>query len=118
MNKIDLLGDQLPEMIGGYRLQHVSCRTGAGLDGLTETLTTKVHRMMSSVVSGSLISRQRHRESLIECRNALVRFGGAQAVELSAEELRYAVHSLGRITGRVDVEDILGLIFREFCIGK
>ena len=118
MNKIDLLGDQLPEMIGGYRLQHVSCRTGAGLDGLTETLTTKVHRMMSSVVSGSLISRQRHRESLIECRNALVRFGGAQAVELSAEELRHAVHSLGRITGRVDVEDILGLIFREFCIGK
>ncbi|HHZ66918.1 MAG TPA: tRNA uridine-5-carboxymethylaminomethyl(34) synthesis GTPase MnmE, partial [Alphaproteobacteria bacterium] len=49
---------------------------------------------------------------------ALVRFGLANESELAAEELRHAVHALGRITGRVDVEDILDLVFQEFCIGK
>ena len=38
--------------------------------------------------------------------------------ELAAEELRTAAHSLGRLLGRVDVEDILDVIFREFCVGK
>ena len=41
-----------------------------------------------------------------------------QGDELVAEELRIAIHSLGRLTGRVDVEDVLDAIFRDFCIGK
>jgi len=37
---------------------------------------------------------------------------------LAAEELRFATHALGKITGQVDVEEILGVIFQQFCIGK
>jgi tRNA modification GTPase len=60
----------------------------------------------------------RHRLALQECRDALQRFQGAAMVELAAEDLRLAARAMGRITGRVDVEDILDRIFSEFCIGK
>jgi len=64
------------------------------------------------------ITRARHRSALTECRE---RLGGALTAtlpELAAEELRLAARGLGRITGRVDVEDLLDVIFRDFCIGK
>jgi tRNA modification GTPase len=67
---------------------------------------------------GPVLTRIRHRQHLQSCCNALGRFGHADAGETSAEELRIAVAALGRITGRVDVEEILGAIFRDFCIGK
>jgi len=116
-NKTDLSTRPLPRTVGGCRTIMVSCKTGAGLDVLLEELRSRAEQMMAG--SGSpTISRQRHRESLSACHKALTRFASAGEPELSAEELRYAVHALGRITGRVDVEDILDLIFREFCIGK
>jgi tRNA modification GTPase len=55
---------------------------------------------------------------LENCGEALRRYGLAASGEAGAEELRAAVSALGRITGRVDVEDVLGAIFQEFCIGK
>ncbi len=116
-NKTDLMARNLPNMVGKCSAIPVSCKTGAGLDRLMEELRSKAEQMM--VGNGSpIISRQRHRESLAACHKALVRFGLANEPELAAEELRHAVHALGRITGRVDVEDILDLVFQEFCIGK
>ena len=116
-NKTDLMARNLPNMVGKCSAIPVSCKTGAGLDRLMEELRLKAEQMM--VGNGSpIISRQRHRESLAACHKALVRFGLANEPELAAEELRHAVHALGRITGRVDVEDILDLVFQEFCIGK
>jgi tRNA modification GTPase len=116
-NKTDLMARNLPNMVGKCSAIPVSCKTGAGLDRLMEELRSKAEQMM--VGNGSpIISRQRHRESLAACHEALVRFGLANESELAAEELRHAVHALGRITGRVDVEDILDLVFQEFCIGK
>ena len=53
-----------------------------------------------------------------ECAACLERFGLAGAPELAAEELRLAARALGRVTGRIDVEDLLDVVFREFCIGK
>ena len=64
------------------------------------------------------MTRLRHRLALQECREALQRFQCAGMVELAAEDLRLAARAMGRITGRVDVEDILDRIFSEFCIGK
>jgi tRNA modification GTPase len=55
---------------------------------------------------------------LEDCRDALVRAQEAELPELTAEELRLALRALGRITGRVDVEDLLDIVFAEFCIGK
>jgi tRNA modification GTPase len=71
-------------------------------------------------VSGSApsLTRLRHRRALETCRDSLARALAADEVALAAEDLRLAVRALGRITGRVDVEDLLDVIFREFCIGK
>jgi tRNA modification GTPase len=69
---------------------------------------------------GALIGRARQRKLLEETASSLQRslFAVGQGEELVAEELRGASDLLGRLLGRVDVEDILDAIFREFCIGK
>ena len=68
----------------------------------------------------TLISRERHRAHLREAQAALARALAAPSdqEEIVAEELRLAARHLGRLTGKVDVEDILDVIFRDFCIGK
>ena len=67
----------------------------------------------------ALVTRQRQRDHLGEAAAALRRAGeGTAGDEIVAEELRLAARALGRLTGRVDVEDILDVIFRDFCIGK
>ncbi len=68
----------------------------------------------------ALIGRERQRKLLRQTADALRRgvAAAASGEELVAEELRGAAQSLGRLLGRVDVEDILDVIFREFCIGK
>jgi tRNA modification GTPase len=95
----------------------ISARNGRGLQELTNALIQFASSHFDDDVS--LITRARHRALLQETAGAL-----RQAVqipdelELIAEELRIAIHSLGRLVGRVDVEDILDSIFRDFCIGK
>ena len=68
--------------------------------------------------AGPVLTRSRHRAALSDCVAALRRSLAATQAELAAEDLRLAVRALGRITGRADVEDILDIIFRDFCIGK
>jgi tRNA modification GTPase len=69
---------------------------------------------------GGLITRERQRKLLQETAASLQRSLSAieEGEELAAEDLRMAARSLGRLLGRVDVEDVLDVIFREFCIGK
>ena len=64
------------------------------------------------------LTRERHRRALEDAVAALGRTGPGLAAELLAEELRLAARAIGRITGRVDVEDILDHLFASFCIGK
>jgi tRNA modification GTPase len=69
----------------------------------------------------ALVTRERHRHALKETTKALRRAlaeGQSGRAEIIAEELRLASRALGRLTGRIDVEDILDVIFRDFCIGK
>jgi tRNA modification GTPase len=110
-NKIDLAaaGDKLG----------ISARTGAGLDALTRQLA-EMARERIGVSESPAITRTRYRTHLKACMSALEAFmsGPPGDIELRAEDLRQAVHALGRITGRVDVEDVLGEIFGRFCIGK
>ena len=69
-------------------------------------------------------TRARHREHLKRCTGALMAFeelaslGESAPLDLAAEEVRIAAEELGRITGRIDVEELLDVIFRDFCIGK
>jgi tRNA modification GTPase len=97
----------------------VSSRTGEGLDALCARIAGVLAADLAPGES-PLITRARHRTALDACRRAIERAatGRGSAEELRAEELRRATDALGRITGRVDVEDLLDVIFREFCIGK
>lgn len=100
----------------------ISAKTGDGLDGLLEILTDRTRAIMRAAQTESApLTRARHRQALEGCRDALARIvvGGVHAPEdLAAEDLRLAAEALGRLTGRVDVEDVLDRIFRDFCIGK
>ncbi|WP_068463000.1 tRNA uridine-5-carboxymethylaminomethyl(34) synthesis GTPase MnmE [Hyphomicrobium sulfonivorans] len=97
----------------------ISVRTGGGLNVLIQRIAAIAGQRIGDQSSPAL-TRERHRESLNHCAEALASFlaGDADQHELRAEDLRMAVQALGRITGRVDVEDILGQIFSRFCIGK
>ena len=112
-NKIDLLckGTALPP-----DALAISTRTGAGVPALIETLARRVAADYES--TAPLLTRARHRAALEAARDALHRAQGARLPELRAEDLRLAWRSLGRITGQVDVEDLLDVIFADFCIGK
>lgn len=95
----------------------VSCKTGAGLPALLSRLEAAAKlRMAGSGPAG--LTRLRHRQGLEDCRSALRRGLAETDEELVAEDVRLAARHLGRITGRVDVEDILDVVFRDFCIGK
>lgn len=97
----------------------VSARTGAGMAELLAALEARIACALAAEESAP-ITRARHRAQIEAAHAALLRADAAfgQGAELAAEDLRLAARALGRITGRVDVEDILGEIFSRFCIGK
>lgn len=117
LNKIDLTGGTKP--IAEKSVIPISAKTGDGLDKLVERLGTEAEARMKETGAPS-ISRPRHRLCLQETRDALERFleGKTALLELQAEDLRCAAAALGRLTGRIDVEDVLDEIFAGFCIGK
>ncbi|MGA9006244.1 MAG: tRNA uridine-5-carboxymethylaminomethyl(34) synthesis GTPase MnmE [Xanthobacteraceae bacterium] len=100
----------------------LSAASGEGVDPLIVGLSAHASAFLASAESG-IVTRARHRRALEETvaalDRALAEAGKASGrEELIAEELRGAATVLGRLTGRVDVEDILDVIFRDFCIGK
>jgi len=119
-NKIDLdpAGRPMAEAAGGAGFA-ISARSGEGLQELIAGLVGFA-RDYFGASEGGLISRTRQRQLLQQTAASLRRsMDVAEAgEELAAEELRIAVHSLGRLLGRVDVEDVFDVIFREFCVGK
>jgi tRNA modification GTPase len=125
-NKIDLAVDNLciscesESDISSPTTFPISAATGAGMDALLTALTAFAQNYFSAT-EPTLVTRARHRRALEDTVAALDRALGESASgreELIAEELRAAATTLGRLTGRVDVEDILDVIFRDFCIGK
>jgi tRNA modification GTPase len=125
-NKIDLNpgGPETLGWIGSARASkggefEISASRGDGIGELMAGLVAYAQDYFGSD-DGGLIGRERQRALLQQTVAALQRAitAAAQGEELVAEELRTAVFSLGRLLGRVDVEDILDAIFRDFCIGK
>ncbi len=119
LNKCDLVNAPLaplPDQIAGRPAYPLSAKTGAGFDDLLDALQNEAASRMAGAGAG--LTRHRHRAALVSCRQALGRAAHAAEAELIGEDLRLASRELGRITGRVDVEDLLDLIFSEFCIGK
>ena len=115
VNKIDLA----PEAGVGRNAMPVSARTGQGLERVIAALEEQAALATESGAGSPLMTRARHRVELEGARDALMHFGDPSlSPELKAEELRIAARHLGRLTGRIDVEEVLGAIFAEFCIGK
>jgi len=116
VNKADLLRnmDSSPLQYGTLM---ISVATGAGLD----LFMAKLESMIRARLDGGALApltRARHRRGLEECAAALERASKAALPELAAEDLRVAARALGRLTGRVEVDEILDVVFRDFCIGK
>ncbi|KAF9169397.1 tRNA modification GTPase gtpbp3, mitochondrial [Mortierella sp. AD010] len=104
-----------------HRLWAISCQTGDGIAlFLQDFIKMLKERFETSLTSSTSITQYRHRKHLENCLQSLEAFQnlGVDDVVLGAEELRHAASDLGRITGRVDVEEVLDVVFREFCIGK
>jgi tRNA modification GTPase len=125
VNKMDLADtaalSQLGLRLAGQGVVHgVSAATGAGVDGLIAAITQFADGFFT--LEPALVTRERQRAALGEVVRALtdaerlVAQGAGE--ELVAEQLRRAATGLGRLTGRVDVEEILDVIFRDFCVGK
>jgi len=146
MNKADLVRDGLKFDSKGDAIW-VSCLTKEGMDGLESALQNAVVRHLDLFrnVNGEAITRLRHRRCLEECVSHLRRFINLASIfspspafkskgsafsfpdcfdavgevhELAAEELRLAVRALGHVTGRFDVEELLDVVFADFCCGK
>jgi len=126
-NKIDLMGhrpcrsNESSSDNDPQKMFRISAATGSGVDALIAALADFARDYFSATES-ALVTRARHRSALEETVAALDRAlaegeGGGRE-ELIAEELRAAATALGRLTGRVDVENLLDVIFRDFCIGK
>lgn len=99
---------------GGYA---VSAKTGAGIHTLWSDITNYLKETFAPRGNGA-ITRERYRVALTACVKSLRSAMVAEELELKAEDLRLAARALGRITGRIETDELLDVIFRDFCIGK
>lgn len=115
ITKADLLGDTKSTSDA----LAISTKTGAGMNELLDRIRSHLPQL-SDATAFAVPSRERHNEALRTALHAIVEALGlpADELELQAESLRRAAHAIGRITGQVDVENLLDVIFSEFCIGK
>lgn len=122
VNKIDLSPLADPGVLGGVRVLGLSAKSGEGVEAFIKMLSERVQGLaLRGAGAAPAPTRARHRHALEEALASLIRAEegwSARGAELTAEDLRMAARAIGRITGRVDVEDLLDVIFSDFCIGK
>ena len=120
INKIDLGYKNVNQQIEKFNPIFISIKNETNLDELINRIKDKLkNKFVSS--NETLITRERHRQSLEACVQNLKNFEEKNLQEdfdKAAEDLRLATRHLGMIVGKVDVEEILGSIFNDFCIGK
>ncbi|MDC0391801.1 tRNA uridine-5-carboxymethylaminomethyl(34) synthesis GTPase MnmE [Candidatus Pelagibacter ubique] len=120
INKSDLLNEDLNSEIKNYEHVLISVKNNLNLEDLILKIKNKLkNKFVTS--EDILITRARHREHLQQSLNYLKNFeekNEAEDFDKAAEDLRLATRHLGMIVGKVDVEEILGSIFNDFCIGK
>lgn len=119
MNKADTLAGGIPREVPDDGIA-ISARTGAGLADLTRRIGAIARERLGDGGEEPVITQARHRAHLEAAARSLADYldGPPFAIELRAEDLRLAATEIGRITGRIDVEDILDHVFKRFCIGK
>lgn len=134
LNKRDLFEGEMKPCGVDSETFAISCTTNQGVDIFLAALTKRALAMISQEgdssgdlsvdgTEGAVITRARHRRHVEAASDALQRFEvlssqGYMALDMAAEELRLASSELGRVTGAIDVEDVLDVLFADFCIGK
>ena len=120
INKSDLIKKKFNKKISKKEHVLISIKKNINLDKLIRKIKNKLKKKF--VISNNiLITRERHRQHLEECLKNLKNFNSksqSEDFDKAAEDLRLATRHLGMIVGKVDVEEILGSIFNDFCIGK
>ena len=120
INKIDLGYKDVNQQIEKFNPIFLSIKNETNLDELINRIKDKLKNKFVSP-NETLITRERHRQSLEACVQNLINFeekNSQEDFDKAAEDLRLATRHLGMIVGKVDVEEILGSIFNDFCIGK
>ena len=120
VNKMDHENIEVDEEINKLNPIYISIKKNINLDSLVNEVKKNLENKFITTTD-IFITRSRHRESIIKCINHLNKFYDKSSLEdfdKGAEDLRLAIRHLGSIVGKVDVEEILGSIFNDFCIGK
>ena len=120
VNKIDLGAEYNINEIKKYDTVKLSIKEEKNLDKLINMIKKKLENKFISQ-EDIYITRKRHRNNLEKCVEHLTNFEKKNSIEdfdKAAEDLRLATRYLGMIVGKVDIEEILGSIFNDFCIGK
>ena len=120
VNKADLIKGKLKNKFKKYDHILISIKKDKNLNKLISKIKGKLKNKFTTT-EDILITRERHRQNLINCVQHLDKFEkkkSAQDFDKAAEDLRLATRHLGMIVGKVDVEELLGSIFNDFCIGK
>ena len=120
VNKSDLIKEKLDKEISKFNHVLISLKNNLNIDKLIEKIKEQLKNKFI-FEEDILITRERHRQHLIQCIDHLKNFlkkNNKKDFDKAAEDLRLATRHLGMIVGKVDVEEILGSIFNDFCIGK
>ncbi len=125
---VDSLGYKA--FVGGFDSMHagdvgiipISAKTGAGITDLRSLLATTQHDLLEDAASAVLVTNQRHVQALSDARESLERvrsgLAGGLPTDLAAQDIREAIYHIGSIVGEISTDEVLGNIFRNFCIGK
>ena len=120
INKSDLLNEALDPKILKFNHVLISIKKNLNIDVLISKIKNSLKNKFITE-EDILITRERHRQHLLQCADHLKNFldkSDKKDFDKGAEDLRLATRHLGMIVGKVDVEEILGSIFNDFCIGK
>ena len=120
VNKSDITNNKSPAFYKNYNHILISIKKDFNLNKLIKTIKRKLKNKFVTT-EDILITRERHRQNLLNCVHHLRNFQNKKKIgdfDKAAEDLRLATRHLGMIVGKVDVEELLGSIFNDFCIGK
>ncbi|MBQ9236079.1 MAG: tRNA uridine-5-carboxymethylaminomethyl(34) synthesis GTPase MnmE [Alphaproteobacteria bacterium] len=116
-NKADKLSPQTISYLNSQGIITISAKYKQGLDTLLSAISDNIKQRVTDN-SGLLITRHRYTEALKNTINHLKQFNLSKEIELAAEDIRLSARELGKITGFIEVDEILNKIFSSFCIGK
>ena len=109
--------DIVKKRINSNKVVHISSKTGRGIKILLDIIHKKIY-LDPKKRDNVFVSRERHRQILIMVKNSLIKSLKAEQIDIKAEELRNSMIGLSKITGNNNIDEILDIIFKDFCIGK